>query len=165
MPNCMAFIVGSRKPNLAQFPGAVSVIMRPTAVKTSAIAGPAHSHFERPNQSDINVHQEKTQMATTQTISCAPQAINVSALPLAQAACWPLRTNTCGAWHRHRSGIGRINRPRRKLASGRQSDIGADTSRSLEPRQIVDRRLEAECRDRTLLCVWFLKRCCVDGVV
>ena len=33
------------------------------------------------------------------------------------------------------------------MASSRQSDIGADTSRSLEARRIVDRRLEAECSD------------------
>jgi hypothetical protein len=34
------------------------------------------------------------------------------------------------------------------MASGGQSDIGTDTSRSLEARWIVDRRLEAECGDR-----------------
>jgi hypothetical protein len=34
------------------------------------------------------------------------------------------------------------------MASGRQSDIGANTSRSLEARRIVDRRLEAQCGDR-----------------
>src|SRR5271155_6114575 len=34
------------------------------------------------------------------------------------------------------------------MASGRQSDIGADTSRSLEACRIVDRRLEAERGDR-----------------
>jgi hypothetical protein len=33
------------------------------------------------------------------------------------------------------------------MASSRQSDIGPDTSRSLEARRIVDRRLEAECGD------------------
>src|SRR6266404_465867 len=35
------------------------------------------------------------------------------------------------------------------MATGRQSDIGANTSRSLEARRIVDRRLEAERSDRT----------------
>src|SRR5258708_14409607 len=35
------------------------------------------------------------------------------------------------------------------MASGRQSDISADTSRSLEAGRIVDRRLEAERSDRT----------------
>src|SRR5207245_1936495 len=35
------------------------------------------------------------------------------------------------------------------MASGRQSDISADTSRSLEAGRIVDRRLEAERGDRT----------------
>jgi len=34
------------------------------------------------------------------------------------------------------------------MASGRQSDIGPNTSRSLEARRIIDRRLEAECGDR-----------------
>jgi hypothetical protein len=35
------------------------------------------------------------------------------------------------------------------MATGRQSDIGANTSRSLEARRIIDRRLEAERGDRT----------------
>src|SRR6516225_610802 len=35
------------------------------------------------------------------------------------------------------------------MASGRQSDIGANTSRSLEAGRIVDRSLEAECGDWT----------------
>src|SRR6266446_4385940 len=35
------------------------------------------------------------------------------------------------------------------MASGRQSDISADTSRSLKAGRIVDRRLEAERSDRT----------------
>src|SRR5260370_40360191 len=35
------------------------------------------------------------------------------------------------------------------MASGRQSDISGDTSRSLEAGRIVDRRLEAERSDRT----------------
>jgi hypothetical protein len=34
------------------------------------------------------------------------------------------------------------------MASGRQSDIGADTSRSPEARRIVDRRLKAQCGNR-----------------
>src|ERR1700693_4738125 len=34
------------------------------------------------------------------------------------------------------------------MASGGQSDIGTDTSRSFEARRIVNRRLEAECSDR-----------------
>jgi hypothetical protein len=34
------------------------------------------------------------------------------------------------------------------MTSGRQSDIGANTSRSPEARWIVDRRLEAKCGDR-----------------
>src|SRR5215831_5685215 len=34
------------------------------------------------------------------------------------------------------------------MASGRQSDISTNTSRSLEAGRIVDRRLEAECGDR-----------------
>jgi hypothetical protein len=33
------------------------------------------------------------------------------------------------------------------MATGRQSDIGANTSRSFEASRIVDRRLEAECSD------------------
>jgi len=36
------------------------------------------------------------------------------------------------------------------MASGGQSDIGTDTSRSLEARRIVDRRLEAQMRLRGL---------------
>ena len=35
------------------------------------------------------------------------------------------------------------------MTSGRQSDVGANTSRSLEARRIVDCRLEAKCGDRT----------------
>src|SRR5258707_7269733 len=35
------------------------------------------------------------------------------------------------------------------MASGRQSDISANTSRALEAGRIVDRRLEAERGDRT----------------
>src|SRR3974390_1628879 len=35
------------------------------------------------------------------------------------------------------------------MASGRQSDIGADTSRSLEACRIIDRRLKTERSDRT----------------
>ena len=35
------------------------------------------------------------------------------------------------------------------MATGRQSDIGTNTSRSLEARGIVDCRLEAERSDRT----------------
>ena len=34
------------------------------------------------------------------------------------------------------------------MASGRQSDIGTDTSRSPKARRIVDRRLKAQCGDR-----------------
>src|SRR5262249_62403926 len=34
------------------------------------------------------------------------------------------------------------------MASGRQSDISTNTSRSLEGGRIVDRRLEAECGNR-----------------
>jgi hypothetical protein len=34
------------------------------------------------------------------------------------------------------------------MTSGRQPDIGPNTSRSLEARRIIDRRLEAECGDR-----------------
>ena len=34
------------------------------------------------------------------------------------------------------------------MASGGQSDIGTDTSRSLKARRIVDRRLEAQRGDR-----------------
>src|SRR3984893_9111994 len=34
------------------------------------------------------------------------------------------------------------------MAPGRQSDVGAHTSRSLEPRRIINRRLEAKRGDR-----------------
>src|SRR5580704_8731366 len=40
------------------------------------------------------------------------------------------------------------NRYMRSMASGGQSDIGTDTSRSLKARRIVDCRPEAECGDR-----------------
>ena len=46
-----------------------------------------------------------------------------------------------------RDSAGPIDLPR-GVASGRQSDIGPDTSRSLEARRIVDCRLEAERGDR-----------------
>jgi hypothetical protein len=39
-------------------------------------------------------------------------------------------------------------RERFGTAWGRQSDIGNNTSRSLEARRIVDRRLEAQCGDQ-----------------
>jgi Major Facilitator Superfamily len=42
---------------------------------------------------------------------------------------------------------GPIDLPR-GMASGRQSDIGPNTSRSLEARRIIDCRFEAECGDR-----------------
>src|SRR5580692_1626489 len=45
-----------------------------------------------------------------------------------------------------RDSAGPIDFPR-GMASSRQSDIGPDTSRSLEARRIVDCRLEAECGD------------------
>jgi hypothetical protein len=45
------------------------------------------------------------------------------------------------------------------MASGRQSDIGADTSRS-EARQVVDRRLDAGAmiEPTSLRRVWFFKK-------